>query len=34
LIALATGLKAWTAKRDVIKETLSNASTEAAEQRG
>jgi MtN3 and saliva related transmembrane protein len=33
LIALATGLKAWTAKRDVIKETLGNASTEAAAQR-
>jgi MtN3 and saliva related transmembrane protein len=34
LIALATGLKAWTAKRDVIKETLSSVPTEAAEQRG
>ena len=34
LIAIATGLKAWTAKRDVIKETLSSTSTEAAAQRG
>jgi MtN3 and saliva related transmembrane protein len=34
LIAIATGLKAWTAKRGLIKETLNSAATEAAAQRG
>jgi len=34
LIAIATGLKAWTAKRGPIKETLNSAATEAAAQRG
>jgi MtN3 and saliva related transmembrane protein len=32
LIAMATALKAWTAKRSAVKETLGSTSTEAAAQ--
>src|SRR5262249_31672455 len=34
LIAIATGLKAWTAKRDEIKETFRGASANTITQRG
>jgi len=32
LIAIATGLKAWTAKREAVKEAISGASAQAAAQ--